>query len=154
MNTYILGHGSPIQEISNGITIENLGLENLYYKTSRYDLFNEVINYIKLNTDVKIILDIATSFGTFVYLANKNDLICEGCDIEVLENANDIFIKEFDKPCIFQLEINNILSLDKNYDMICSFNLTHIFSYESFIYLLQLLSVKSKYVFYILTQTM
>ena len=77
----ILGLGGTINALSQNITIRNLGLHNEYYKRTRYDVFSEIINYLKNYDDVKSILDIGTSFGTFVYLANKNGFICDGCDI-------------------------------------------------------------------------
>ena len=145
MNTNILGLGGPSDELCNNINIRNLGLNNQYYKTTRYNTFNEIIDYIKSYSDIKTILDIASSIGIFVYLSNKQNFICEGCDIEVLDNANDIFIEEFNRECIFKFEFDNILFLEKEYDLICSFGLTHIFEYDTFVYLLKILSIKSKY---------
>ena len=55
------------------------------------------------------------------------------------------FIEEFNRECIFKFEFDNLLFLEKEYDLICSFNLTHIFEYEAFVYLLKILSIKSNY---------
>jgi hypothetical protein len=142
--TNVLGAGGTNESISKNITIRNLGIHDEYYKRTRYDVFSEIINYLKNYEDVKSILDIGTSFGAFVYLANKNGFICNGCDIEVDDNSNDVFLEEFNRKCIFKSEFNDIYLLD-NYDLISSFNLTHIFSYDAFLYLLKMLSHKSKY---------
>ena len=96
---------------------------------------------MKLNN----VLDLATASGHFVYLAREKGLDCYGCDIELLEKDKIFFLNKYNKDCIFQYDFNDLHILNNKYDIITSFNLTHVFDKESFLYLLKVLSNKCSY---------
>jgi len=141
----MLASGGP-QELKTemNITDDTFGK---YYTLSRLTPFNKCCNIIKNYNDIKSCLDIATSSGHFVYIANKNDIDAEGFDIEYSEDLNLPFLKNFKKNCLFKYDLNNIHKLNKNYDIVTNFHLTHVFDIDSFIYLLQCLSNISNYGF-------
>lgn len=120
---------------------------SLYYKRSRYNIFINAINRIISHNDIHTVLDLATSSGHFVFLANMKGIDCSGCDIDIAPNHNDLFLKIFQKKCIFKHDISYIENIHGKYDIITNFHLTHIFNNEAFHYLLSILSNKSKYAY-------
>ncbi len=141
----MLATGGPT-ELKNEMNITDDTFDE-YYTLSRLIPFNKCCEIIKKKKDIKSCLDIATSSGHFVYIANKNNIDAEGFDIEYNDTLNEPFLKEFKKKCLFKFDLNNIYKLNKHYDVITNFHLTHVFSKDAFIYLLQCLSSFCNYAY-------
>ena len=144
MNNATLATGGPEE-----LNIINFELDNYsnYYRKIRYIPFQKCCEHIKQYSDINTCLDLATSSGHFVYVALKNNINCEGFDLEFKDKNNEIFLKNFNKKPLFQFDLNNIHSLNKKYDIITNFHLTHIFDTNSFLYLLGRLSNITKYAY-------
>tara|TARA_X000000368_G_C22956728_1_gene679094 strand:+ start:312 stop:959 length:648 start_codon:yes stop_codon:yes gene_type:complete len=146
-NTKILAAGGPQELINISINFENINTMDNYYIKSRYIPFQKCCECIKQYLDINTCLDLCTSSGHFVYVALENNINCEGFDLEFKDIYNKIFSKKFNKKPLFQFDLNNIHTLNKKYDIITNFHLTHIFDTNSFLYLLKILSNITKYTY-------
>jgi len=146
MNTFLAAGGTKELK-KKGINFEDKNSMSDYYMQSRYKAFSTCCHFIKKYPDIKSCLDIATSSGHFVYVANENNIDCYGFDLEFDETNNQIFESKFHKKALFRHDLNNLLNIKNNYDIYTNFHLTHIFTYQSFLYLLKILSNKTKYAY-------
>ena len=143
----MLATGGPGELSKIKLKFQNINSFDNYYYKSRYNPFKKCCNVIKKHKDINTCLDICTSSGHFVYVALKNNINCEGFDLEFNDKYNTIFFNNFQKKPLFQFNLNNIHTLNKKYDIITNFHLTHIFDNRSFLYLLKLLSNITKYAY-------
>lgn len=139
----MIAAGGATQLHGDGINIIGNDFDE-YYTKSRITPFKAVIESIN-ELNLKTCLDLATSSGHFVYLANNNNIDCYGCDIEVLEKDKNFFKDKYNRDCLFEFDLNYLITLNKKYDIITNFHLTHVFSRDSFSYLLKVLSNKCQY---------
>jgi len=143
----MLATGGPQELAEEKINFENTDSFDNYYIRTRYNPFRICCEIIKKYKDINNCLDICTSSGHFVYIALENNIDCEGFDLEFDNKYNTIFFNKFKKNPLFKFDLNNIHNLNKKYDIITNFHLTHIFDTNSFLYLLKLLSNITKYAY-------
>jgi len=136
------------EELSNRkINFQDINSLGNYYTKSRYIPFQKCCECIKQYLDINTCLDLCTSSGHFVYVALENNIECEGFDLEFNDKYNTIFFNKFTKNPLFKFDLNNIHNLNKKYDIITNFHLTHIFDTDSFLYLLKILSNITDYAY-------
>tara|TARA_B100000073_G_scaffold345092_1_gene353320 strand:+ start:973 stop:1602 length:630 start_codon:yes stop_codon:yes gene_type:complete len=144
MNNTILAKGGPEELKMINFELNNF---NEYYRKIRYIPFQKCCEHIKQYPDINTCLDLATSSGHFVYVALENKIDCEGFDLVFEDGYNEVFLNKFKKKPLFQFDLNNIHSLNKKYDIITNFHLTHVFDIDSFLYILKVLSNITKYAY-------
>ncbi len=137
-----------LEELNNiKINFEVINSLDTYYTKSRYEPFQKCCDIIKKYKDINTCLDLCCSSGHFIYIALENNIECEGFDLEFKDIYNEIFLKKFKKKPLFKFDLNNIHTLNKKYDIITNFHLTHIFDTISFLYLLKILSNITDYAY-------
>lgn len=137
-----IGAGGPKELKMKNISFN--GNNDTYYNKTRELCFIRAFKRID-EYKIKTGLDIACSNGHSVYIANKQCLNFKGCDIEFNNEYNDIFIDTFGELKLFKLEFNDLINHNHNYDIITSFNITHVFDDKSMEYLIKIISNKAKY---------
>lgn len=137
-----VGEGGPSELTKKGIHLNKKN--NEYYVKTRENCFIKCCERI-IKYNIKSGLDLACSNGHSVFIANKKGIDFKGCDIEFDEKYNKIFIDNFNQSKLFKLEFNELINHNVNYDIITSFNITHIFDDVSMEYLINVISNKSKY---------
>ena len=136
------------EELSNEkINFQDINSLDNYYIKGRYEPFKKCCDIIKKYKNINNCLDMCTASGHFVYIALENNIDCEGFDLEFNNKYNTLFFNKFKKQPLFKFDLNNIHNLNKKYDIITNFHLTHIFDTNSFLYLLKLLSNITKYAY-------
>jgi len=120
------------------------------YVVSRYKPFLEGVNMLK-KYGITSVIDIGTSSGHFPYLCLKNGILAKGLDISVTDECNDVFLEDFGVKVVFYGDFNGLASLCRaesppdSESVTTSFNLTHIFTEDAYLYLLKLTSNMTRY---------